>query len=44
VALHIVARDYGAEVAQATAIFLEYHSELWKNPEYDQVTPVVASK
>jgi transcriptional regulator GlxA family with amidase domain len=36
-ALHIVARYYGVEVAQATAIFLEYHSELWKNSEYDQV-------
>jgi transcriptional regulator GlxA family with amidase domain len=43
-ALHVVARYYGVEVAQATATFLEYHSELWKNPEYDQVKPVVASK
>ena len=43
-ALHIVARYYGSEVAQVTANFLEYHSELWKNPEYDQVKPVVASK
>ncbi len=43
-ALHIVARYYGNEVAQVTANFLEYHSELWKNPEYDQVKPVVASK
>ena len=43
-ALHIVARYYGSEVAQVTANSLEYHSELWKNPEYDQVKPVVASK
>jgi transcriptional regulator GlxA family with amidase domain len=43
-ALHVVARYYGSEVAQVTASFLEYHSELWKNPEYDQVKPVVASK
>jgi transcriptional regulator GlxA family with amidase domain len=43
-ALHIVARYYGNEVAQVTASFLEYHSELWKNPEYDRVAPVAGSK
>jgi len=43
-ALHIVARYYGNEVAQVTADILEYHSGLWKNPEYEQVKPVVASK
>jgi transcriptional regulator GlxA family with amidase domain len=43
-ALHIVARYYGSEVARVVADFLEYHSELWKNPEYDRVKPVVASK
>ena len=43
-ALHVVARYYGTEVAQSTADLLEHHSELWKNPEYDQVKPVVASK
>lgn len=43
-AIHIVARYYGNNVAQATAEFLEHRSELWKNPEYDQVKPVVASK
>jgi transcriptional regulator GlxA family with amidase domain len=43
-ALHVVARYYGNEVAQVTANFMEYHSELWKNPEYQQVKPVVASK
>jgi transcriptional regulator GlxA family with amidase domain len=43
-ALYVVARYYGTEVAQVTADILEYHSELWKNPEYEQVKPVVASK
>ncbi len=43
-ALHIVARYYGNEVAQVTAGILEYHSELWKNPVYDRVAPVTASK
>ena len=36
-----ILRERGAQV---TASFLEYHSELWKNPEYDQVKPVIASK
>jgi transcriptional regulator GlxA family with amidase domain len=43
-ALHIVARYYGNEVAQVTAGTLEYRSELWRNPEYDRVTPVNGSK
>jgi len=43
-ALHIVARYYGNEVAQVTAGILEYRGELWKNPEYDRVTPVAGSK
>jgi transcriptional regulator GlxA family with amidase domain len=43
-AIHIVARYYGNDVAQATAEFLEHRSDLWKNPVYDQVKPVVASK
>ncbi len=43
-ALHVVARYYGTEVAQSTADLLEHHSELWKNPEYDQVKPVSASQ
>ena len=43
-ALHVVARYYGPEIAQSTADLLEHHSELWKNPEYEQVKPVVASK
>jgi len=43
-ALHIVAKYYGNEAAQGTADFLEHNSGLWKNPEYEQVKPVVASK
>ena len=43
-ALHIVARYYGAEVGEVTANFLEYHSELWKNPQYEPVKPVAAAK
>jgi transcriptional regulator GlxA family with amidase domain len=43
-ALHIVARYYGTELAEATAGFLEFHSELWKNPEFAQVKPVASSK
>jgi transcriptional regulator GlxA family with amidase domain len=42
--LHIVERYYGREVAQSTADFLEYGGQLWKNPEYGQVKPVVAAK
>jgi transcriptional regulator GlxA family with amidase domain len=43
-ALHIVARYYGDDMAQVTADTLEHKSGLWKNPEYEQVKPVVASK
>jgi transcriptional regulator GlxA family with amidase domain len=43
-ALHIVARYYGDDVAQGTADLLEYKSTLWKNPEYEHVKPVVVSK
>lgn len=43
-ALHVVARYYGDEVAQVTANTLEYRSDLWKHPEYQQLKPVVASK
>jgi putative intracellular protease/amidase len=43
-ALHVVERYYGREVAEVTADYLEYHSDLWKNPEYGQVKPVTASK
>ncbi|MGB7556724.1 MAG: DJ-1/PfpI family protein [Candidatus Korobacteraceae bacterium] len=43
-ALHIVERYYGREVAQVTADYMEYGGELWKNPEFKQVKPVVAAK
>ncbi len=43
-ALHIVERYYGREVAQVTADYMEYGGELWKNPEFRQVKPVVAAK
>jgi transcriptional regulator GlxA family with amidase domain len=43
-ALHIVDRYYGVELAQVTANYLEYHSELWKNPQYGPLKPVAASK
>ncbi len=43
-ALHIVARYYGQDVAQVTANTLEYRSELWKNPRLGEVKPVAASK
>ena len=43
-ALHVVERYYGREVAQGTADFLEYHGDLWKNPEYDQVKAVAAAR
>lgn len=39
-ALHIVERYYGREIAQATADYMEYKGELWKNPQYGQVKPV----
>jgi len=31
-ALHVVERYYGREIAQATADYMEYTGELWKNP------------
>jgi transcriptional regulator GlxA family with amidase domain len=43
-ALHVVERYYGREVAEVTAGYLEYHSDLWKNPEFGQVKPVTAAK
>ncbi len=43
-ALHVVERYYGQEVAQVTANFMEYRGELWKNPDFNQVKPVVAAK
>ena len=43
-ALHVVERYYGRQVAQVTADFLEYGGELWKSPEFNQVKPIVAAK
>lgn len=39
-ALHVVERYYGREVAQATADYMEYKGELWKNPQYGEVRSV----
>jgi transcriptional regulator GlxA family with amidase domain len=43
-ALHVVERYYGREVAQGTADFLEYRGSLWKDPNYAQVKAVVAER
>jgi len=43
-ALHVVTKYYGDEVAQVTADILGHRSNLWKNPQYEQVEPVAASK
>lgn len=39
-ALHIVERYYGREIAQTAADFMEYRGDLWKNPQYGEVKPV----
>jgi len=41
-ALHVVERYYGRAIAQATADYMEYKGELWKNPQYREVTQVSA--
>jgi transcriptional regulator GlxA family with amidase domain len=43
-ALHVVARYYGQDVAQVTAKTLEYRGDLWKNPQFGEIKPVVAIK
>lgn len=43
-ALHVVARYYGQEVAQVTANTLEYHGEFWKNPQFGAVRPVATAR
>lgn len=43
-ALHVVERYYGRTVAQATADYMEYHSELWKNPELATVETKITGK
>jgi transcriptional regulator GlxA family with amidase domain len=41
-ALHVVERYYGSEIAQATADYMEYRGELWKNPQYAAVKDVAS--
>jgi transcriptional regulator GlxA family with amidase domain len=41
-ALHVVERYYGRAIAQATADFMEYKGELWKDPQYGEVKEVAA--
>lgn len=36
-ALHVVERYYGREIAQTAADYMEYKGELWKNPQYGEV-------
>ena len=43
-ALHVVERYYGRKIAQATADFLEYKGELWKNPQYGEIKEVAAKE
>ena len=43
-ALHVVDRYYGPDVAQTTADVLEYRSDLWKSPQYDQIRAVVPAR
>jgi transcriptional regulator GlxA family with amidase domain len=43
-ALHVVERYYGRTIAEATADFMEYKGELWKNPQYGEVKDVVVTK
>lgn len=43
-ALHVVERYYGRAMAQATADYMEYQGELWKNPQYEEVKAVAAKK
>jgi transcriptional regulator GlxA family with amidase domain len=42
-ALHVVARYYGQDVAQVTATTLEYRGEFWKNPKFGEIKPIVAT-
>jgi transcriptional regulator GlxA family with amidase domain len=43
-ALHVVERYYGRAVAQGTADFMEYHSDLWKDPEVASVATEAAGR
>ena len=42
-ALHVVERYYGREIAQTTADFMEYRGDLWKSPQYGEVKPVAGN-
>jgi transcriptional regulator GlxA family with amidase domain len=39
-ALHVVERYYGREIAQTAADYMEYKGELWKNPQYGEIKSV----
>jgi transcriptional regulator GlxA family with amidase domain len=43
-ALHVVERYYGRPLAQATADYMEYHGDLWKNPELATVETKTTGK
>ena len=43
-ALHVVERYFGQMVAQSTADYMEYHGELWENPELATTEMKSASK
>lgn len=43
-ALHVVERYYGREIAQGTAEYLEYHGELWKEPRMGGVWELAVSR
>jgi transcriptional regulator GlxA family with amidase domain len=43
-ALHVIERYYGREMAESVADYLEYHSDLWKNPNFADVKMVTAAK
>ena len=43
-ALHVIERYYGPEMAIATADFMEYRSEAWKNPEIGPIESVIPAK
>jgi len=43
-ALHVVERYYGRTIAKSTADYMEYHSDLWKNPEGAAVKAEIVTK
>jgi transcriptional regulator GlxA family with amidase domain len=42
-ALHVVERYYGREIAQTAADLMEYRGDLWKSPQYGEVKPVAGN-